>query len=87
MKINSRIQLIKDYTRNKETESKKRRPKLKSKMRNYRGESTKRLEMEPRPMVRKRPKYESEMKAPKRGIKFVAAFQRKIVVVAWATPM
>lgn len=56
-------------------------------MRNYRGESTKRLEMEPRPMVRKRPKYESEMKAPKRGIKFVAAFQRKIVVVAWATPM
>lgn len=39
------------------------------------------------PMVRKRPKYESEIKAPKRGVKFVAAFQRKIVVVAWVTLM
>ena len=42
--------------------------------------------MEPRPMVRKRPKYESEIKAPKIGMKFVPAVQRKRMLVPFATP-
>lgn len=42
--------------------------------------------MEPMPMVRKRPKYESEMIAPKIGMKFVAAVQKKRMFVPFATP-
>ncbi|GLT46149.1 hypothetical protein SLA2020_199260 [Shorea laevis] len=45
---------------------------------------TNRLDKEPMPMVRKRPRYESEKKAPKRGSKLVAAFQKNIALLALA---
>ena len=48
---------------------------------------TMREKIEPKPMVRKRPKYESDRNAPKTGAKFVAAVQRKIMFVPLATPI
>lgn len=42
---------------------------------------------EPKPIVRKRPKYESERNAPKIGAKFEAADQRKSMFVPLDTPI
>ncbi|GKV28176.1 hypothetical protein SLEP1_g37260 [Rubroshorea leprosula] len=42
------------------------------------------LDKEPMPMVRKRPRYESEKKAPKRGSKLVAQFQKDIALLPLA---
>ena len=46
-----------------------------------------REKIEPKPMVRKPPKYESDRNAPKIGAKFVATVQGKIMFVPLATPI
>jgi hypothetical protein len=49
--------------------------------------NTRKEAIEPKAMAWKRPKYESERKAPKRGMKLEAADQKKSRLVPWANPI